>query len=76
MKFNIFRGNTEGWRCERCKANYWGDPQDGCEVCNCHATGSISNVCDTFTGQCACSERYSGHQCDTCEVLLNQKKFC
>lgn len=66
--FYLFRGNTEGWRCERCKSGYWGDPIRGCELCNCHQLGSVSNVCDVVNGQCLCQPRYGGHRCDECEV--------
>lgn len=67
MKY-FYRGNTEGWRCERCKSGYWGDPLKGCELCNCHQIGSMSNVCDVVSGQCLCNPRYGGHHCDECEV--------
>lgn len=66
----IHRGNTEGWRCERCKSGYWGDPLRGCELCNCHQLGSVSNVCDVVNGQCLCQPRYGGHHCDECEVSI------
>lgn len=67
------RGNTEGWRCERCKDGYWGDPHDGCELCNCYEIGAISNVCDVTNGQCVCKPRFGGHQCDECEVNVQMK---
>lgn len=73
---HIFRrGNTEGWRCERCKDGYWGDPHDGCELCNCYELGAISNVCDVTNGQCVCKPRYGGHQCDECEVNFAVEMF-
>lgn len=65
-----FSGNTEGWRCERCKAGYWGDADNGCELCRCHEAGSLSQVCDGISGQCLCAKRYTGHQCDECDVSI------
>lgn len=66
----LYRGNTEGWRCERCKSGFWGDPLRGCELCNCHQIGSMSNACDVVSGQCLCNPRYGGHHCDECEVSI------
>lgn len=65
-------GNTEGWRCERCKEGYWGNPVDGCIECECFDQGAVDNVCDFTTGQCKCRERYSGAQCQECDVRLDQ----
>uniref|UniRef100_A0A8W7PG72 Uncharacterized protein n=1 Tax=Anopheles coluzzii TaxID=1518534 RepID=A0A8W7PG72_ANOCL len=61
-------GNTEGWRCERCKTGYWGVPDDGCEPCSCSELGALENVCDVTTGQCICKPRYGGRRCDECDV--------
>ncbi|XP_058122412.1 laminin subunit alpha-1 [Anopheles ziemanni] len=61
-------GNTEGWRCERCKTGYWGIPDDGCEPCSCSEVGALENVCDVTTGQCICKPRYGGRRCDECDV--------
>uniref|UniRef100_A0A182W9X8 Uncharacterized protein n=1 Tax=Anopheles minimus TaxID=112268 RepID=A0A182W9X8_9DIPT len=61
-------GNTEGWRCERCKTGYWGIPDDGCEPCSCAELGALENVCDVTTGQCICKPRYGGRRCDECDV--------
>lgn len=72
---HLNRGNTEGWRCERCKAGYWGDPTVECELCRCHNDGSDHNVCNSSTGQCVCKKRYTGHRCDECEVLLTANHF-
>lgn len=64
----IRRGNTEGWRCERCKAGYFGNPAKGCELCRCDGIGCANNVCDSESGQCVCRPNYAGHQCDECAV--------
>lgn len=79
LMFEIYltmrRGNTEGWRCERCKAGFWGDAEHGCVPCICHEDGgALSNVCDSQTGQCVCTERYTGHQCNECDVSVQAKK--
>lgn len=62
------RGNTEGWRCERCKSGYFGNPAKGCEPCRCDSTGSMNHICDSESGQCVCKANYAGHQCDECAV--------
>ncbi|XP_059617833.1 laminin subunit alpha lam-3 [Phlebotomus argentipes] len=62
----ICLGNTEGWQCERCKPGYWGDPELGCDLCECYQNGSISNICEPGTGQCLCHSRFSGLKCDEC----------
>lgn len=62
------RGNTEGWRCERCKSAYFGNPAKGCESCRCDSTGSMNHICDSESGQCVCKHNYAGHQCDECAV--------
>ena len=32
--------------------------------CACDADGSVDNVCDVHTGECACKEKFSGDKCD------------
>lgn len=60
-----------GWRCERCKAQFFGDPSSlGCEACLCDILGSGSQACDNATGQCACKERFTGRTCDKCQVSV------
>ncbi|XP_017770697.1 PREDICTED: laminin subunit alpha-1-like, partial [Nicrophorus vespilloides] len=62
------RGNTEGWRCERCKLGYYGDPVIGCEACLCDPQGSISPNCNNVTGECECKEHFIGRTCNKCET--------
>ncbi|XP_076269984.1 wing blister isoform X2 [Rhynchophorus ferrugineus] len=63
------KGNTEGWKCEKCKADHYGDPTvPNCKSCECDPIGSLSKQCDQQTGQCSCKERFVGRTCDKCEV--------
>lgn len=60
-------GNTEGWNCEKCKVNHYGNPLQGqCRACNCNQFGSSSTQCENSTGDCPCNEHYVGRQCDRC----------
>ena len=34
--------------------------------CDCDPTGSKSNICDEFGGQCECKENVIGRRCDQC----------
>lgn len=40
-------------------------------ACQCHANGSISEVCSRETGQCRCRENVTGRKCDNCMVRTN-----
>ncbi|XP_030761277.1 laminin subunit alpha-1-like [Sitophilus oryzae] len=63
------KGNTEGWKCERCKQDHYGDPTiPNCKICECDPLGSISKQCHNETGQCVCREKFVGRTCDRCEV--------
>ncbi|CAH2013089.1 unnamed protein product, partial [Acanthoscelides obtectus] len=63
------KGNTEGWKCEKCKPEHYGDPtQSNCKPCECDPIGSASKQCDNITGQCECKEKFIGRTCDKCEV--------
>ncbi|KAJ8920571.1 hypothetical protein NQ315_004710, partial [Exocentrus adspersus] len=63
------KGNTEGWKCERCKPEHYGDAAlANCKACECDPIGSISKQCDNVTGQCQCKERFTGRTCSRCEV--------
>lgn len=61
--------NTEGFNCERCKANYYGDAINQlCRECVCELLGTDSNAgpCDRITGQCPCLPNVIGRTCDQC----------
>lgn len=63
------RGNTEGWHCERCKPQHYGDPIiANCQPCACDPLGSLGPDCDPLTGQCECKDRFTGRTCDKCQV--------
>lgn len=58
-----------GWRCEKCKKGYFGDPlTGGCQACLCDPFGSLSVECDNITGRCLCKEHFVGRTCEECEV--------
>uniref|UniRef100_A0A669P238 Laminin subunit beta-1 n=1 Tax=Phasianus colchicus TaxID=9054 RepID=A0A669P238_PHACC len=62
--------NTEGVRCDKCKANHFGlrgsNPQ-GCQPCNCDAAGTLPfSICDPATGECLCQRFTTGQRCEKC----------
>ncbi|XP_077385629.1 laminin subunit beta-3 [Festucalex cinctus] len=61
--------NVEGPRCDRCKRGYYGlsaaNPL-GCSKCSCFPEGSLSDICDSVTGQCPCRQHFHGLTCQTC----------
>ncbi len=36
--------------------------------CNCHAVGSMDNVCDSITGQCSCKTNVVARDCSQCHI--------
>uniref|UniRef100_A0A669P033 Laminin subunit beta 4 n=1 Tax=Phasianus colchicus TaxID=9054 RepID=A0A669P033_PHACC len=66
--------NTEGVRCDKCKANHFGlrgsNPQ-GCQPCNCDAAGTLPfSICDPATGECLCQRFTTGQRCEKCVVRV------
>ncbi|XP_078105448.1 laminin subunit beta-3 [Sander vitreus] len=61
--------NVEGPHCERCKRGYYdlsaSNPL-GCSKCSCSPDGSLSDVCDAMSGQCACRPHFHGRTCEVC----------
>ncbi|KAM8846710.1 LOW QUALITY PROTEIN: laminin subunit alpha-2 [Synchiropus picturatus] len=57
-----------GPACDRCADGYYGDAivAKNCQPCQCHANGSISEVCNQQSGQCQCRVNVIGRQCDEC----------
>nr|XP_023028946.1 laminin subunit alpha-2-like [Leptinotarsa decemlineata] len=63
------KGNTEGWKCEKCKPEHYGEPSlSNCKACECDPIGSITKQCDNNTGQCHCKDKFTGRTCDKCEI--------
>ncbi|KAK9872272.1 hypothetical protein WA026_017075 [Henosepilachna vigintioctopunctata] len=62
------KGNTEGWKCEKCKSAHYGDPEaSNCFPCLCDPIGSLSKDCENKTGQCQCKPHFVGRTCSKCE---------
>lgn len=66
----ICKPGYAGKLCERCVKGYYGFPEleDGrCEYCDCNREGSLSDECETKSGQCQCKPGITGKRCDRCE---------
>ncbi|XP_050565519.1 laminin subunit alpha-2 [Cygnus atratus] len=65
----ICKPGTTGQYCERCADGYFGNALDArnCQPCHCHINGSISEICDSKTGQCECKANVIGRRCDVCK---------
>ncbi|XP_042733401.1 laminin subunit alpha-2 isoform X5 [Lagopus leucura] len=77
----ICKSGTTGQYCERCADGYFGDALDArnCQPCHCHVNGSISEICDSQTGQCECKPNVIGRRCDMCKpsyFWAPDKRFC
>ncbi|XP_046984371.1 laminin subunit beta-1 isoform X1 [Schistocerca americana] len=62
--------HTEGFHCEICKANYYGDAiNQQCAECVCDilGTNNTAGPCDRNTGQCPCLPNVIGQKCDECK---------
>ncbi|NXD30553.1 LAMB3 protein, partial [Spelaeornis formosus] len=66
--------NTEGNNCERCKPNYFRNPQrelshaEACLPCECDPDGTVpGSVCDPGTGRCVCKDNVQGDRCHLCK---------
>lgn len=61
--------STEGFYCERCKPNFYGDAiKQQCTNCVCNSLGTDPNAgpCNRQTGQCPCLPNVIGKECDKC----------
>ena len=61
--------NVEGLKCDRCRNGTSGlsaSNPDGCSICTCNNTGSLTEMCDTDTGLCTCKPGVGGVTCDQC----------
>ncbi|KAG8239509.1 hypothetical protein J437_LFUL019146, partial [Ladona fulva] len=62
--------NTEGFNCEICKPNFYGDAvNQNCTECVCNILGTDSKrgPCNRMTGQCPCLPNVVGLSCDQCK---------
>ncbi|XP_055595374.1 laminin subunit alpha-1 [Uranotaenia lowii] len=67
----ICKPGYTGVLCESCSKGYYGSPErdDGrCEFCDCNREGSLSDECDSNSGQCRCKPGIKGRKCDRCEL--------
>ncbi|KAE8297870.1 Laminin subunit beta-3 [Larimichthys crocea] len=63
------KANVGGPRCDRCKRGYYNLSASnplGCTKCSCSSDGSLSDDCDSVTGQCPCRPHFHGLTCDVC----------
>ncbi|XP_063797257.1 netrin-4-like isoform X2 [Pseudophryne corroboree] len=70
--------NTEGYRCQRCRAGYYRDhtvpisSPAACKECSCNTIGSVNETlnhswkCHPKTGFCYCKPGVAGPYCDRC----------
>ncbi|CAD5123124.1 DgyrCDS11497 [Dimorphilus gyrociliatus] len=59
-----------GRTCNACIPKFYGfklDSSEPCKPCNCHSAGSISEVCDSQSGQCECKLLTQGRDCSDCK---------
>ena len=58
---------TIGKECEKCAPGTWSyHPYKGCQYCQCHNKGSVSEQCDLDSGSCRCLKGFEGEKCDQC----------
>ncbi|XP_072107642.1 laminin subunit alpha-2 isoform X2 [Mobula birostris] len=57
-----------GQFCDECADGFFGDAViiRNCQPCECHANGSVAELCDKQTGQCQCKHNVAGRRCDHC----------
>ncbi|NP_067383.3 usherin precursor [Mus musculus] len=63
------KANVIGLRCNRCNFGFkflQSFNGDGCEPCQCNLHGSVNQLCDPLSGQCACKKEAKGLKCDSC----------
>ncbi|NXO69232.1 LAMB3 protein, partial [Phainopepla nitens] len=71
--------NTEGNSCERCKTNFFRNPQrelshpEACLPCECDPDGTVpGSACDPGTGRCVCKDNVQGDRCHLCKSGFTQ----
>ncbi|XP_053890049.1 laminin subunit beta-2 [Malaclemys terrapin pileata] len=63
--------HTRGPRCDQCQPGFFGlsgDNPQGCQRCQCHPQGTVSDgtQCDPVSGNCFCKRLVTGRSCDQC----------
>ncbi|KAG9484595.1 hypothetical protein GDO78_010137 [Eleutherodactylus coqui] len=69
--------NVGSRRCDHCKDGFYNLQEsnpDGCQPCECNASGTIngSHSCHRNTGQCQCKPHVIGPRCDGCKLGFKQ----
>lgn len=67
--YTLFAAGYIGRKCERCAYGYYGFPdlpEGKCVPCDCNLAGSLSDTCDSETGQCKCKPGSTGRDCSQC----------
>lgn len=62
----ICKPSTSARRCDQCLDGWYNLADNnlfGCTDCDCDIGGSISNICNKVTGQCACLPLIEGRNC-------------
>ncbi|GAB1285872.1 Usherin [Apodemus speciosus] len=65
----LCKANVIGLRCDHCNFGFKflrSFNADGCEPCQCNLHGSVNQLCDPLSGQCACKKEAKGLKCDAC----------
>lgn len=62
------------WLLNLASGNTLTAPSSSSAACHCHINGSVSEICDSRTGQCECKANVIGRRCDVCKV--SDKKPC
>ncbi|XP_054841846.1 laminin subunit alpha-3 [Eublepharis macularius] len=66
--------NYAGPQCDQCAAGYYSYPS--CLPCQCIASGSYHDTCNSATGQCECRPGITGQQCDRCLSAAHHFPHC
>lgn len=55
-----------GLSCDACISGFYNISSEGCLQCECDPFGSLSETCDSETGQCVCTGNSVGQNCNEC----------
>lgn len=71
----LCHNSTVGFKCDRCRENYFNFTKNGCSYCGCSMLGSLVQQCDLYNGICPCKENVELKKCSACKLSffnLNQ----